>query len=264
MTSISVVTINRNTGHEIDRTCASIRAQEHPFEWVVIDGGSTDRSVGILRDHLRPGDIFVSEPDQGIADAFNKGLARCTGEAVLFLNAGDEFAGPDALGGLVRSWDRSRWRWIIGAGAVVDTSGRTLFTRRFRSPTVIDAFSLVRYNCQILHQSVLAERSLFMDHGFFDVSFRLAMDYELWIRWISLGIAPQCSAHLVCRFHRGGASGDPRRNYQEDAMARFKHGKSNPLFIELGLQFLAWVKAMIKGRYGRWLYRAKERCGLRF
>ena len=263
MTSISVIPINRNTGHEIDRTCASIRAQEHPFEWVVIDGASTDRSVGALRDHLRPGDVFVSEPDRGIADAFNKGLARCTGEAVIFLNAGDEFAGPDALGGLVRAWDRSRWRWIVGAGMVLDAAGEVLFTRSFPEPEVADARSLVRTNCQIIHQTVLAERSLFSEYGLFDESYRLAMDYEVWIRWISAGKVPQCSAHLVSRFHRGGASGDPRRNHREFARARRQHGIANSLPVEVGLGALAWVKATIKGRYGRWFYRAKERCGLR-
>jgi len=259
---VSVVTVNLNSGHAVERTIRSVLAQDYPFQWVVVDGGSTDGSGDRLRAAVRPGDSFVSEPDQGISDAFNKGLARATGEAVLFMNAGDEFAHEHSLRDLVAAWDRGRWRWIIGYGEIVREDGVVLFRRGFSSlPS--DPISMVRYNCQIMHQSVMAERSLFTELGEFDASFRIAADHELWIRWLSRGIHPQVTRVLVCRFHRGGTSSNPLHNLAEVRRALERHGIVHPRYIVLALTMLAKAKILIRGRYGLWLYALKERLGIR-
>ena len=259
---LSVITICRNAAGILPRTCASLRAQRVPFQWVVIDGASSDGSPALLAEQVRAGDILLSEPDRGIADAFNKGLARATGDAVLFMNAGDEFASPDSLGDLVRAWDRSRHRWIVGAGDVVGADGRTLF-RRGHARQPADPFRLVRWNCQIMHQAVLAERSLFTELGGFDERWRIAMDYELWVRWLRHGHVPQTCLVPVCRFHRGGASGDPVRNVAEERAVRERHGIANSWLADSGIALLARTKRWARGRYGRWLYRVKERLGVR-
>lgn len=260
---ISVITINRNTGDTVRPTIASLRAQTHlEVEWVVIDGASTDVSLELLRGAVRPGDVFLSEPDRGISDAFNKGIARATGEAILFMNSGDEFAGPDSLADLARAWDRGRHRWIVGAGDILAVDGTLLFRRSWPGPPR-DPFSLVRTNCRIIHQTVLADRGLFAELGPYREDFKVAMDYELWIRWLKAGHIPQVCQVPVCRFHRGGASGDPLRNHREFRKARALHGMLNGVFGEGMLQALAWTKGRIRGRYGRWLYRLKERLGVR-
>lgn len=260
---LTVITICLNPGELIARTSASVAAQDHPgLRWVVIDGGSCDGTVERLLAENRKPDVLISEPDRGIADAFNKGLTNATGDAVWFMNAGDEFAGRDSVSALLASWDRSQYRWITGAAEVVGEDGQLLFVRGWdRQPP--NPRSLVRWNCSLMHQAVLAERSLFTELGGFDEAFRIAMDYELWLRWIGRGIAPQTSDRVVCRFHRGGASGDPRRNNREDRRARAKHGLGNGMILESGLTALAWTKACIRGRYGRWAYRLKERLGVR-
>jgi glycosyltransferase involved in cell wall biosynthesis len=260
--SVSVVTINRNGVAELARTISSVRAQTHGLQWVVIDGASTDGSQELIRTALAPGDLFVSEPDRGISDAFNKGIAQATGDAVIFLNAGDEFAAPDSLARLVAAWDRPRHRWIAGAAEIVATDGTPLFVRGF-AQTPRDPLSLVRTNCQIVHQTVLAERQLFSDFGLYDERWKVAMDYDLWVRWLVRGVVPQLVPVPVCRFHRGGVSGDPLRNHREWQRIRVEHGIANGVFGEGLLTALAWTKGRIRGRYGRWLYRLKERLGIR-
>jgi len=262
MTSLSVITINHNGASELPRTCRSVAEQSANFEWVVIDGGSSDDSLAILRDQERQPDVLVSEPDRGISHAFNKGIARASGDAVIFLNTGDEFANPDSLAILEQQWDKKNHRWIAGGAHIVTTDGRSLFTRSFAS-TPRDPWSLVRTNCQIVHQSVLAERSLFEDLGGYDERWTVGMDYDLWIRWLKAGYAPQVTPMPVCRFHRGGTSGDPLRNHREWHAIRRRHGVSNGAVIEAGLHLLAWVKLRAKGRYGLWFYRIKERLGIR-
>lgn len=260
--SVSVVTINRNGAESLPRTCVSVRSQTLPCQWVVIDGASTDGSQDIIRAALAPGDLLLSEPDRGISDAFNKGIARASGEAVIFLNAGDEFAGPTSLAQLVSAWDRPRHRWIAGAAEIVAVDGTPLFIRGFPG-TPRDPMSLVRTNCQIVHQTVLAERSLFGEFGLYDERWKVAMDYDLWVRWLVRGQVPQLVPVPVCRFHRGGVSGDPLRNHREWQRIRAEHGISNGALGEALLTALAWTKGRIRGRYGRWIYRLKERLGIR-
>jgi glycosyltransferase involved in cell wall biosynthesis len=262
MTAISVITINRNGAAELPRTCRSVLAQSSSFQWVVVDGGSTDGSQAIVQAVLRPGDVLISEADRGISDAFNKGIALATGEAVLFLNAGDEFARPDSLATIEAAWDRKRYRWIAGAAEIVAADGTPLFVRSFeRIPR--DPMTLVRTNCQIVHQTVLAERSLFDELGGYDERWKVAMDYDLWMRWLVAGHVPQLVPALVCRFHRGGVSGNPLRNHREWQRIRSAHGMSLGWLGESTLTALAWTKVKLRGRYGRWIYRLKERLGIR-
>lgn len=266
MTTISVITINRNGAVELPRTIASVRLQTQSLQWVVIDGASSDGSQDLVRAALASGDVLLSEPDRGISDAFNKGIARATGDAIIFLNAGDEFASPNSLAQLVAAWDRSdhrsHHRWILGTAEVVAVDGSLLFIRGF-AQTPRNPLSLVQTNCQIMHQAVLAERSLFSELGGYDERWKIAMDYDLWVRWLVRGIAPQCVAVPVCRFHRGGISGNPMRNHNEEQRVRAEHGISNGVLGEALLKALAWTKWRIRGRYGRWLYRLKERMGIR-
>jgi glycosyltransferase involved in cell wall biosynthesis len=260
---VSIITACLNAGPSILRTIASIKAQDHDdTEWIVVDGGSKDGTLETLQNGEFSPQILVSERDEGIADAFNKGLSHASGEAVWFMNAGDEFASPDSVSGLIRDWDRANFRWILGAADVVATDGSVLFTRSWNKQPSKPS-SLVRWNSQIMHQAVLAERSLFDEFGAFDQSFLTAMDYELWLRWITTSINPQCSPRRVCRFHRGGVSGDPIRNHQENVRARARHGAELGQTIDGMLAGLAWVKSRVRGRYGRSIYKLKEHLGIR-
>lgn len=253
---VSVVTINRNTGDSVRRTVASLLEQDLPFEWVVVDGGSTDASIGHLRAAQRPGDRLVSEKDQGISDAFNKGINLATGEAVLFMNAGDEFAAPDALRQLVSRWDRSRHRWITGTAEVIDESGRALYRRDVHQPS--DPLDLVRSGCRIFHQATLAEKALFAEFGGFDLGYRIAMDYELWLRWLRAGVVPQVVPVVVCRYRTGGVSGNVVGRFTEDRRARAAHRMVNPWWIDAKIGTIVRLKSVLRGRTGPWAYQVKE------
>lgn len=259
MVKVSVITINRNGGAAVERTVASVRGQTAPCEWVVVDGGSTDGSVERMRAGLRDGDQLVSEHDDGIADAFNKGLARARSEVVVYMNAGDEFASPWALADLLAGWDRSCHRWVVGAVEMVGRGGRLLFRR---SPTsTASAHDLVRHGCRICHQAVAAETALLREAGGFDPSFRRAMDYDLWCRLLAHGHEPQRSDVLVCRFYDGGVSGGVVARWREEALARRRSGLANPRLTEWRLAAIAHAKAALKGRVGGWAYHLKERLG---
>ena len=151
---VSVITICMNPGAELPRTVDSLAAQTQLIEWIVIDGGSTDGTLEFLKQHQRHPDILISEPDSGIANAFNKGLRHATCNAVCFMNAGDEFATPTALHDIIKIWDHSHYQWIIGGADLLSADGTLLFHRGHRSQ-ITDPAALVRHNCQIVHQAVV-------------------------------------------------------------------------------------------------------------
>jgi glycosyltransferase involved in cell wall biosynthesis len=253
--SLSVITICRNPGRAIERTCAALAEQTQPCEWVVIDGASTDGTPERLRALPRPPDVLVSEPDQGIADAFNKGLARASGEAVLFLNAGDALVGPQALSDLAAAWDRGRHAWITAGAEVRREDGGLLYTRL----PPADPRRLLRPVCRIVHPATLCDTALLRAAGGFDATFRNSMDYELWLRLYARGQLPQISPVVVARFFVGGASSDLRRRLAEDRRARARHGLANGRLAEVRQGLIAGLKSIAPR--GGWAYRVKERLG---
>lgn len=257
--SVSVITINRNTGDTVRRTIASIHSQTYPCEWVVVDGASNDESIDVLRQSIRAGDRLISEPDRGISDAFNKGLHLATGEAVIFMNAGDEFAAPDALANLVAAWDRTRHSWITGTAMVVRGDGQVIYRRPNRQPA--DPRVLIRNGCRVFHQATLADRRLLIGIGGFDLTYRLVMDYDLWCRLLQAGHVPQVVDVTVCRYGIGGVSGNAIRRVAEERRARAAHGLANPPWRDCWLAAVARLKAVLRGRVGNWAYRLKERLG---
>ncbi len=95
---VSVITVCYNALQGIEKTILSVKSQAYEdVEYIIIDGGSTDGTVDIIRKHSNCIDFFVSEPDGGIYDAMNKGIRVATGEWIIFLNAGDVFASNNAL-----------------------------------------------------------------------------------------------------------------------------------------------------------------------
>jgi glycosyltransferase len=259
---VSVVTVMKNPGDILIRTIKSVAEQTADIEWIVIDGESTDGSLEKIQNASRTPRKLISEPDQGIADAMNKGIAASKGEAIIFMNAGDTFFDSDSLEKLVTAWNRSDARWIMGAAEVLREDGTVLFVRGYeKCPS--NPWDLVRTNCRIMHQAVLAEASLFREFGGFDLRWRIGIDYDLWIRWLQNKCNPQMCLIPICKFYRGGASGSPLKNYHEEQLIRRHHGVENAFHIECMLRLLARLKSLVRGRYGLWLYRFKERLGIR-
>lgn len=99
---ITVVTVVLNAAEHLSRTISSVLEQTWDgVELIIIDGGSTDGTVSVIKDHVKDIDRWSSEPDRGIYDAMNKGIDRATGEWIIFLNAGDEFADAQVLSRLI-------------------------------------------------------------------------------------------------------------------------------------------------------------------
>src|SRR5688572_1097864 len=100
--AISIITVNYNNGNGLKDTIESVLKQDHPLEYIIIDGGSSDDSVSHIEKYAAKIDYHISEKDNGIYNAMNKGIAKASGEYLLFLNSGDKFCSADSLSSLIQ------------------------------------------------------------------------------------------------------------------------------------------------------------------
>ena len=224
---ITVVTVVYNSRRFIGEALASVRAQTGPtIEHWVIDGGSIDGTVDIIRAHTSTLAGWISEPDGGIADAFNKGLARATGDYIMFLNADDALAGPTVLRDVIEHARKSAWPDVIYGDCDLHDPESDAFLYR-----AVIQYDRTRFlNRETLpHPGMLMHRRYFEKFGQFDVSYRIAMDYELFLRGV-----PQVGAArapvVVSKVRAGGISARARTQVIDESIRALKeHGYLSPL-----------------------------------
>jgi len=199
---ISIVTVCLNEARTLRETCQSICQQTvQDFEWVVIDGGSTDGSLDILADYQKWMTVLVSEPDRGVYDAMNKGIERATGDYLVFLNAGDKFYSESVLERVSRT---SSVDLIFGDLACQEADGNV--TIKSFPETLPPDF--LRHN-MLPHQASFFRRGLFQEYGGYDTSYRIAGDYELFCRLLRKGnISTARIPAILAIFSIGGISSD--------------------------------------------------------
>lgn len=255
---ISIITIVRNGAEFIGETIESVLSQNYQgIEYIVIDGLSTDGTVEIIQSYGSGITFWKSEKDEGIADAFNKGLAASTGDYVLYLNADDKLAGPEVISQMVEMMHKHELPTLIyGDIDFIDRqSGQ--FMRRASIP--FSSRSLLQGR-MFPHPSLFTHRSYFEKYGNFDTRFKITMDYE----WLLRGALKERVVHvpmLVTYFRDGGISNlDEKRVIAEAIMALKKNGHivSRVNEIKTTMYFLAkyLIKSMLKktGLYS-WIIR---------
>jgi glycosyltransferase len=219
---VSIVTVTLNSREHVEDAIRSVLSQTYPaIEYVIVDGGSTDGTLDLIRAHEKHLASWISEPDRGIADAFNKGLAATSGDYVLFLNSDDWLADPQALSRAMRPATGSPSPDIIfGNCDLVDRdTGRLLrHLDHGWSPTAF------RFGRMINHPALFTHRSYFRKYGTFDESYRIAMDYELMLR----GALESRVVHVpsvITKMRSGGLSIRNREAVVEEIFrALKKHG----------------------------------------
>jgi glycosyltransferase involved in cell wall biosynthesis len=210
---VSVVTVCRNAAATLQPCLDSVAAQTWPaVEHIVIDGASSDGTIAILEAWRTRLAVLVSEPDSGLYDAMNKGIARAQGEFVLFLNADDLFAGPDALTKAMAEIAADPSGDVYYGSLEVRAEGRQ-FTHA-PPPPELAAEEMV-LGC-LPHQATLARRAVFARTGPFDLRWRRHADYAWWIKVISdPEIRLRRIATVVASFAMGGASSDLAKGQPE-------------------------------------------------
>jgi glycosyltransferase involved in cell wall biosynthesis len=181
---ITVVTPSYNQAKFLERTLLSVLNQGYPnLEFIVIDGGSTDGSVDIIRKYEKHLSYWESQPDRGQSHAINKGFAMATGDYVGWQNSDDLYF-PGALLKLGRAAARRRPPIVNGHLLIADADNR-VFRQIFYTP--VDRRKLTVIKASIPNQVALFRRDLLLRHGFLKEEMRYCMDLELWSRLLHDG-----------------------------------------------------------------------------
>jgi len=174
---VSIVTPSLQQGRFLEATLRSVAGQDYRrVEHIVVDGGSTDETLEVLERH--PEVRWISEPDDGQADAINKGFAMAGGEILAWLNADDVYL-PGAISAAVDALALSGAALVYGGWQQIDDEGRTLREVPVRP---FDYRELLEGRNLIAQPAAFFTREAFDAVGGLDRSFRYAMDYELWLR----------------------------------------------------------------------------------
>jgi glycosyltransferase involved in cell wall biosynthesis len=230
---ITVVTICFNAEQFIRRTLDSVLAQDYPnLEYFVIDGGSKDSTADIIAAAAeQPASRiawWVSERDSGVSEAFNKGIARHTGDFIGFLNAGDYFYTPSALSDLVRGCDTSADLLLGQARLTFDPPlGGAHGKREAIVGTDPNNHGFPRHKLPTAHQAFFYHRRMWERYGTFREDYRYAMDYEHYLRFRSApafraSFAPVIVAERPLTLARN-SFGNPSRTYREYLRADWAH-----------------------------------------
>ena len=215
--TVSVITAVYNRAAVLPRCIASVAAQDYPHvEHIVVDGGSTDGTVDVVRAHQHSLGAWISEPDRGVYDAWNKGLALARGEWIAFLGADDQYR-PDAVRRYVETaaanpaaeYVSSRVE-LLYPGGVGRLIGRPWNWREFR-----------RHMC-VAHVGSFHRASLFGRVGNYDTRYRIVGDYELLLR-AGEGLRAAFLNAVTARMDAGGLS-DSTAALTEARRAKLQHG----------------------------------------
>jgi glycosyltransferase involved in cell wall biosynthesis len=228
---ITVVTPSYNQADYVDETMRSVRQQDHPdVEHIVVDGGSTDGSLEIIR---RYGDrtTIIAEPDRGQTDAINKGLRRATGDIVCWLNSDDYFL-PGTLSAVARYFsEHPDVLWLTGDCVIVDAKGKPIqqpvrwYKRLLR--LLPSTFYLGLTNA-VTQPATFWRRSVHEQLGYLDESLHYTMDYDWWLRLNKLARPARLNRTLTAfRIHEESKGGSAyRAQFQEDLATLRRHNDS--------------------------------------
>jgi glycosyltransferase involved in cell wall biosynthesis len=212
---LSVITINYNDAEGLETTISSLTCQRfRDFEHIVVDGGSTDESVDVIKRHESFIARWVSEKDRGIYHAQNKGWQMANGEYLLFLNSGDSLVSEDTLEQAFTMVNRSDI--VYGDLIIVEPDGSE---KRRSMPDRMGVMHL--YKDTIWHPASFIKSRLFREYGGYDEHFRIVADYEFFCRMILQKKASYQHIGLpVARFQATGISSDPAKKTPLEAERR--------------------------------------------
>ncbi|HEC8325014.1 TPA: glycosyltransferase [Providencia rettgeri] len=224
---ISIITATYNSSKTIIDTIQSLEQQTYSnIEYIIIDGASKDNTLDIIKKHSSKVSKIISEPDNGIYDALNKGISVSTGDIIGFLHSDDIFAYPNAIEDLVTTLVNDQSQAIYADLEYVSKENTESIVRRWISGNY--KHENLKKGWMPPHPTFFMKKELYNEHGTFDLNFKISADYDsllryLWIHNISVSYLPK----VVTKMRVGGESNrsflNILRKTKEDILALRKN-----------------------------------------
>lgn len=240
---ISVVTITYNSEKTVEETIKSIISQDYPnLEYIIIDGVSKDHTLEIVNKYKEQISVISSEPDNGISDAFNKGVRLATGEIIGIINS-DDLLLPGALSKIADNYNPS-----------IDVySGNVLLWDDKSGNTVVSVpelnFDKLRLQFAVAHPGRFIRKDAYMRYGDFDTRLRYNMDVDLLCRFYKKGASFYHIDSALAKFRMGGTTANSIYKKKEDYRIFIENfGGTQRDFRRI------WMKAVIKYNFIQFSY----------
>lgn len=233
----SIVTVCFNAVETLADTLRSVASQSNSnVEHIVIDGGSTDGTVELVRSQGQPVSVFVSEPDRGIYDAMNKGIAMATGDVVCTLNADDVYADDTVLEQVAKVFSDSTVDACFADLVYVDQQDASKIVRFWQSRPYDDG--LFERGWMPAHPTFFVRRAVYEKFGGFDLSFPRQADFELTMRFLAIHKIKSVYVPKVwVKMRMGGISNNSVRGVMKGNLEAWRACRKNGL--DVGMFFIA-------------------------
>lgn len=239
---LSIITIVLNGESHLEQTIKSIISQKTTsVEYVIKDGLSTDKTHQIIKQYSHSIDKFIIKKDEGISHAFNQSIASTSGEYILFVNA-DDWLEDDAIKLIISKINES-----VHQVPTILTFGTNFWTNNKISNSAFSNPNEIKYGPSIHHSSTVFSKLAFTKHGLFKKGYKLAMDYELLLRFKQNGVNFKNFKEIIANRRLGGVS------YKNNIAAIKETFKARAIYTG-GLELYKWYYyAIFKNYFGRFL-----------
>jgi glycosyltransferase involved in cell wall biosynthesis len=239
---ISIITIVYNGVSTIEKTIRSIAAQSYKnIEYIVVDGGSNDGTMDIVKNYPESVSKWISEPDSGIYDAMNKGIALSSGDYLWFINSGDEVYAPDTMERIFNSNNSPFHDVYYGDTVMIDSTGKEIGSRRLTPPSSL-SWRDFRNGMLVSHQSIIVSKKV---APMYNTQYKFSADFEWCLIAMRKADRVINTHQILSRFLDGGIT---KQNIAAGLKERFKimsrhFGFTPTLFrhIAIGSRFLLFL-----------------------
>ena len=234
---ISIITVSFNSAKTIKETIESILIQDYNnIEYIIIDGGSSDETIDIVKSYGKKISYFISEKDNGIYDAMNKGIKVATGDIVGILNSDDFYPNSFVLSNVARSFEKYNCDAVYGDLVYVKAKDPTQIKRYWQAGNYNT--SKIKNGWMLPHPTFFVKKVMYDRYGLYNTDLKSAADYEMILKLLyKENISVQYIPMILVKMRMGGASNSTFLNRiranKEDGLAWTKNQLNKPMFVRI-------------------------------
>jgi glycosyltransferase involved in cell wall biosynthesis len=211
---LSIITVVYNSDHLIEKTILSVKSQTYEnIEYIIIDGNSSDNTLEIIKKYNQFIDYWMSEPDNGLYDAMNKGIIKANGDYLWFLNSGDLIFSNNTVEEIFFNFLNADIYY--GETMMIDANGENIGMRRLKTPENLNWKSLKK-GMVICHQAIIVKSTIVADY---DVNFKFSADFDWVLRALKQSKQITNTRQIVAKYLQEGLS---RKNIKNSLIERYK------------------------------------------